>query len=104
VVAEQLVVERAADLAVVGAVEDLPEDAGDRRPAPVADLVAAAGRPAAVARPALLARAARLATVGLGERCAGRRGTGEADEEGDEEREQAAGSSPPGHRPQAATT
>src|SRR3954449_5204221 len=53
VVAEQLVVARAADLRAAGAVEDLPQDAGDRRPALVGDLVAAAAGLAAVARTAL---------------------------------------------------
>jgi hypothetical protein len=63
VVAEQLVVVGPTGLAGVVAAQDLPEDARDRRPSLVGDLVAAARRPAAVAGAALLARPAGLAEV-----------------------------------------
>src|SRR3954447_385704 len=56
VVGEQLVVGRAAGLHAAAAVEDLPQDAGDRRPAAVADLLAAAGGLAPVAVAALHVR------------------------------------------------
>ena len=67
VVAEQFVVVLGADALVVAAVEHLPQDAGDLRPALVRDVagVAAAGRLAPVALAALLALLARAAAVDL---------------------------------------
>jgi len=67
VVAEQLVVVLGPGALMVAAVEDLPQDAGDLRPALVRDLAraGAARRLAPVALTALLARLARFAAVGL---------------------------------------